>query len=155
MLPDQALIARDLDAPRLIAGVEIGKWRIIRHEFPNLIVSVGAEVGVGRPPICLTFRCQCDDYPGQAPYVELWDDVERARPRPPTLTSPGVADALKDWGRYPDGGVYRPWQRAAALHNNWAAMRPDEAWHPGRTILYVLCKLHELAVEEAACVAQS
>lgn len=154
MLPDQALLARDLDAPRVVAGIRAGKWRIIRHEFPNLVVLVGAETGEGRPAVCLTFRCQCDGYPGQTPYVELWDEVRRARPALPALVSPGVADALKDWGAYPGGGVYRAWQRAAATHNGWAALRPDEAWHAGRTILYVLCKLHELVVEEAACVAQ-
>jgi hypothetical protein len=153
MRPDQALLARDLAAPRVVAGIRAGKWRIIRHEFPDLVVSVSADTSEGRPAVCLTFRCQCDGYPGQAPYVELWDDATRTRPAPPGLTSPGVADALKDWGAYPEGGVYRAWQRAAATHNGWAALRPDEAWHPGRTILYVLSKLHELAVEEAACVA--
>ena len=154
MLPDQALLARDLGAPRMTAGLLSRKWQIIRHEFPDLIVSISAETGEGRPAVCLAFRCQCDGYPGQAPYVELWDDERRARPALPALASPGVADALKDWGTYPDGGVYRAWQRAAAKHNGWAALRPDEAWHPGRTILYVLCKLHELVVEEAACVVQ-
>lgn len=155
MLPDQALLARDLGAPRVLAGIASGKWKALRYEFPDLIFSVGAQANTSRSPVVLTFRCRCDGYPGQAPYVEVWDDMTRARPASMALTSPGVADALKDWGHYPDGGIYRPWQRGAATHNNWAVLRPDEAWHSGRTILFVLCKLHELVVEEVACVAQS
>jgi len=153
MLPDQALLARDLQSPRVVAGLATGRWAILRHDFPELILSVSAAGSPAQLPISFTFRCLCDSYPGQAPYVEVWDDATKARPALLPLTSPGVADALKNWGAFPGGGVYRPWQRAAATHNNWAALCPEDAWHRGRTIHYVLCKLHELVVEEAACVA--
>ena len=152
--PDQILLERDLDAPRIIAGSRMGKWQIVRYDFPALIVKITAAA-ILRPDVTFTFRCLCDNYPGLGPYVEVWDDQTRRRPNILPVISPGVIDAFKDWGAFPSGGIYRAWQRGAATHNNWALLRADEAWHRNRSIVFVLEKLHELVVEEATCMALS
>jgi hypothetical protein len=151
---DQKLLQRDLNSPRVLAGIRRGKWRIVRCDFPDLIVQVNVSVALG-PDVAFMFHCLCDDYPGIAPYVEIWDDVARQRPSGLSIVSPGVQDAFKDWGKFPSGGIYRAWQRAAADHGNWAMLRPDEAWNRNRTIVFVLERLYELVFEEAVCLGLS
>jgi hypothetical protein len=66
-------------------------------------------------------------------------------------------DALKFWDRdgFPGvyGGIYRPWQRYAAVHNEWASKRSDEAWRRDRDITFIMEKLYGLASDQAAWLA--
>jgi hypothetical protein len=157
---------RSLDAQlaslRFQAGVEESRWEILRYAFPLLEVRVRA-----RDPfagVCGSFEFQlvCDNFPALGPFVQHWDYATQTRPAPPALgtTSPGVVDALKIWTRDGSstneyGGIYRAWQRYAALHNSWATKRPDEAWHRNRHITFIMEKLYGLVLEHASWLARS
>jgi hypothetical protein len=153
LLVDQAILEAQLRSCRMRMGTVAGKWRIVRYDFPELIVEVTASDPGRNATAASVFRCTCDNFPGQGPFVEVWDDAIRGRPAEMNVVSPGVQDAFKKWG--PEGGIYRVWQRGASTHNNWATRRPDEAWHRGRTIVFILEKLYELVAEEAACLASA
>jgi uncharacterized protein (DUF2235 family) len=53
------------------------------------------------------------------------------------------------------GGIYRAWQRYGALHNGWAAKRPDEAWRRDRHITFIMEHLYALVSEHASWLARS
>jgi hypothetical protein len=90
--------------------------------------------------------------PDPGPLVERWAYASNASmgacPPPPAEGSPGFIDAMK-W----TNGMYRAWSRAAACHNDWAAKRPDEAWHRGRSVVFIMEALHALVTEQAVWLA--
>src|SRR3546814_14482233 len=51
------------------------------------------------------------------------------------------------------GGIYRPWQRGAAAHNDWANKRLDLAWHSRRDLTFIMEQLYALASEQASWLA--
>lgn len=154
---DALSLHRQMQGVAFQAGIEEGRWSVLLDAFPELVVKVVGHDFSGLVTAPLTFRLICDGYPGQGPFVEAWDPVNKLRPPPPGLGPPGVVDALKHWekdyspGVY--GGVYRPWQRHAAPHNGWAAKRPDEAWRRDRDITFMMEKLYGLASDQAAWLA--
>jgi len=149
--PQQTLEAQ-LRSVRFRAGVEQRRWKVVRYAFPVLEVDVaGFDPPSGRKAT-LGFQLLCDNYPAVGPFVQHWDHSNAKRPDPLSDSSPGVVDALKTWGDQPGkyGGIYRAWQRYAALHNGWAAKRPDHAWRRDRHITFILEHLYELVSEHAA-----
>src|SRR5438876_259286 len=82
-------------------------------------------------------------FPGAAPAVRIWDretDTLLAPDRRPK-GSARVQEAFKAWG---NETVYRPWDRFAGAHNNWARDFPALAWHSGRDVAFILEDLHGL-----------
>lgn len=152
---DQQTLEAHLQSVRFLAGVEEHRWKIVRYDFPRLEVRVFGRDFDGRSAATFDFQLRCDNFPAEGPFIQLWDCATGARPAPPQ-SSPGVTDALKDWtrdGTTEHGGIYRVWQRYAALHNGWAAKRPDEVWRRDRHITYIMEKLYALACEHAARLA--
>lgn len=148
-------LAAHLRSARFCAGVEEGRWAILRDAFPELVVRVTGEDMTGRTRVSMVFQLVCDGFPAQAPFIQQWDMATGRRPAPPTAQEapPGVVDALKQWNETPAvpyGGLYRPWQRHAAVHNGWAAKRPDEAWRRDRHLTFIMERLYGLASEQAA-----
>lgn len=154
--PARTLIAQ-INSVSVQRGIEEGRWLIQALEFPDLYVRVIATDPETRTQAQADFHWLCDDFPALGPFVERWDFAAGNRPAPPAggQASPGYVDALKDWHEQPTqhGGVYRAWQRYASRHNGWAAKRPDEAWHPGRHIAFILERLHDLVAEQAVWLA--
>lgn len=155
---DELTLAVHIAGVRFQAGVEEGRWRVLRHAFPELIVEVTGRDFTGEVVAVLVFRMVCDGFPARPVFAERWDSATSSRPPPPTNEQgpPGVVDAFKDWPsevtqQY--GGIYRAWQRYAAVHNRWAELRPDEAWRRDRDLTFIMEKLYGLASEQAAWLA--
>jgi hypothetical protein len=154
--PQRALEAQ-LNSVRFQAGVEEGRWKILRYAFPMLEVLVTARHPYAGKSASFEFQLLCDNFPALGPFVQHWDHAAQQRPTPPTNSSPGVVDALKTWMRDGSnneyGGIYRAWQRHAALHGNWAGKRPDEAWRRDRHITFIMEHLYALVSEHASWLA--
>lgn len=154
---DLATLTAHLRSVSFQAGVEEGRWMVLREAFPILVVRVTGQDFSGTFTASMEFQLLCDGFPIQPPFVQHWDMARGERPNPPDHNHgpPGVIDALKTWGTGSGayGGIYRAWQRHAALHNNWAALRPDEAWHRDRNLSFIMEKLYALVSEQAAWLA--
>jgi hypothetical protein len=156
---DRLTLARQIGSVSFRAGIEEGRWSVVLHEFPVLVVRVTGKDFAGAVSTWMDFRMVCDGFPAVPPFVERWDPGSGVRPPPPTHDEgpPGVVDALKEWNRDGSndeyGGVYRAWQRFAAAHNAWATKEPGEAWHRGRHLTFIMEKLHALVSEQAAWLA--
>lgn len=154
---DQAALLLHVRSARFRVGVEEGRWSVLQLAFPSLVVRVTGRNYDGIITTTMDFQLLCDGFPVKAPFVQHWDFAAGQRPAPPIApyAPPGVVDALKTWGETPSvyGGIYRAWQRHAATHNNWAAKRPDEAWHRQRHLVFIMEKLYGLCSEQAAWLA--
>jgi hypothetical protein len=153
---DELTLAAHLAGVRFQAGVEEGRWRVLRYAFPELIVEVTGRDFTGAAAENMAFRLLCDGFPVRPPYVERW--APNGRPRAPQVHEgpPGLVDAFKEWiadGTQIYGGVYRTWQRHAATHGDWASRRPDEAWRRDRDITFIMEKLYGLASDQATWLA--
>lgn len=150
---DRATLEAHLRRTRFSVAVEEGRWEVLRYDFPYLEVRV-----TGRSLLGVThqmdFQLECRGYPAIGPFVQHWDSADGRRPAPPQAgtTAPSLVDALKTWNESGTGygGIYRPWQRGAAGHNNWARLRPDLAWHARRDLTFIMEQLYALVSEQAA-----
>ena len=155
----QRSLEAQLNSVRFQAGVEEGRWKILRYAFPVLEVHVTAGDPYSDQTASFEFQLLCDNFPALGPFVQHWDHAAQQRPAPPTNSSPGVVDALKTWTRDGNGneygGIYRAWQRYAALHNDWAAKRPDECWRRDRHMTFLMEHLYALVSEHATWLGRS
>src|SRR5579871_5186321 len=138
MSGDHATLLRHLRRTSFLAGIEEGRWRALSLSFPHLDVRVWG-IGLIDRTHTMDFRLECRGFPAVGPFIERWDVEHGNRPPPPDArtAAPSVVDALKEWkDPHSYGGIYRPWQRGAAAHNNWANLRPDLAWHPKRDLTF-------------------
>lgn len=147
-------LTAQLNAVSFVSGVEEGRWRVLEMDFPHLYVKVTVVHPDMPGNTEAEFHLICDGYPNPGPFVEAWSSQAKARPTPPSVGAPGYVDALKNWeenGRY--GGIYRAWQRYAALHNGWAGLRPEHAWNTTRDITFIMERLYDLVSEQAGWLA--
>jgi hypothetical protein len=155
--PDLLTLITHLARARFLAGQESGKWALLSQNGTILVVRVTGTHHDTGVKASFEFRLECDGLPETAPYVYRWDDANNRRPAamPQGASSPGVMDAFKEWTgpNNKHGGIYRAWQRYAAEHNEWRTKRPDEAWHRGRDITFILERLYDLVSEHAAWLA--
>jgi len=146
--PAERAVAVDLDSPRFRAGVHRGHWRLLSHTFPILLVAVAAIEPDGNQRE-YSFRFELTGFPGVAPEVRKWDlstnTLQAAERRPKGSTR--VSEAFKAWG---GGTVYRPWDRLAGAHGNWATNYPTLAWNPKRDLAFVLEDLYGLLASNSA-----
>lgn len=157
LLAAQQTLEKQLRSVSFLAGVEQGRWQIVRYEFPNFEVNVTGFDPARNSSSTMGFQLKCDNFPAWGPFVQGWDHATGSRPAPITNSSPSVNDAFKEWSEQTNvyGGIYRVWQRGAAPHNSWSALRPDEAWHRGRHITYIMERLYELVSEHAAWLGRA
>lgn len=153
----QKTLEAHLRSVRFLAGVEQGRWRIERYAFPKLEISVTGFDPPTAHAATMGFQLLCDNFPASGPFVQHWDHATGKRPAPLSESSPSVVDALKEWTDRPGtyGGIYRPWQRFAALHNGWAAKRPDLVWRRDRHLTFIMERLYELVSEHAAWLGRA
>jgi hypothetical protein len=152
--PARRTLEAQLGAPRVLCGIDQGRWSILKLDWPQLYVRVtGRDLDSGRA-FAHDFHLECEDYPDPGPFVERWTFAENppygSKPPAPTVGSPGFIDAMKEWS---DGGIYRAWQRTAAAHNGWAEKRKANAWQRGRDISFILEHLYALLSEQAVWLA--
>src|SRR4051812_25393023 len=83
-----------LNSVRFPAGIEEGRWKILRYAFPVLEVQVTARDFYSGQTASFEFQFLCDNFPALGPFVQHWDHAAKQRPSPPTDSSPGVVDAL-------------------------------------------------------------
>lgn len=156
--PAKKTLEAQLNSVRFLVGVETGRWELLLLEWPQAYVRVtGRDPDTGRT-FAHDFRLECTGFPDPGPFVERWTYADGAthgsRPPAPGLEAPGFIEALKEWGGSGgSGGIYRAWNRGAASHNNWAARRPDEAWHSRREIIFIMEHLYALVTEQAVWLA--
>jgi hypothetical protein len=152
--PARRTLEAHLETVRFLAGIEDGRWSVLRLEWPNLYVRVtGRDLETGQT-LTHDSRLECEAYPDPGPFVERWAFADEpsfgSRPPAPSEGSPGFIDAKKNWGV---GGIYRAWQRTAAGHGDWARKRPDLAWHRQREIVFIMEQLYDLLSEQAVWLA--
>lgn len=141
MTPAETSVREHMGKASFLRGVARGRWKVLRFSFPELFIELAAIDPQGTP-LTFCFRMLVDGYPNAAPDVRCWDFAANAtlpasaRPQRPQRS----LEAFKDWGN----GVYRPWDRNGALHNNWATSHPQLAWHSERDLTFILEDLHEL-----------
>ena len=153
----QRTLEAHLHSVRFLAGVEQGRWTVVRYGYLSLDVNVtGFDPPTGQSAT-LGFQLLCDNFPAVGPFIQHWDHAAGKRPAPLANSSLSVVDALKQWGDQPGtyGGIYRPWQRLAALHNGWAAKRPDLVWRRDRHFTFIMERLYELVSEHAAWLGRA
>ena len=159
----QRSLETQLNSVRFQSGVEEGRWKVLQYQYPVIEVEVTARDPNSGRAASLEFQLLCDNFPALGPFVQHWNHVSRSRPIPPAnsdYSSPGVVDALKTWSRDGSttneyGGIYRAWQRYAALHNSWAQKRPDEAWRRDRHITFIMEHLYALVAEHASWMGRA
>ena len=151
--PDKRTFEAHLKSVRFVAGIEEDRWQILNSDFPHLYVRVMGKDSESGASFTHDFHLVCDGYPLPGPFVERWNFESKSRPPPPVIaySSPGFCDAMKDWEQVQGvhGGIYRSWQRHAAVHNDWAQKRPDEAWHRERELTFIMERLYDLVAEQA------
>ena len=131
----------DLASGPFRAGVIRGHWRILTYEFPTLVVSVAA--GSSGSTATFDFLFELSGYNAVAPWVRIWD-VAKSQVLPPDRRPQGterITAAFRAWGQ---DTVYRPWERFSLAHGEWDKKYPTLAWHPGRTLHFILEDLHAL-----------
>jgi hypothetical protein len=148
--PAEEAVAADLISPRFLAGGARRHWRRVSYRFPILVMAVAAIEPDGSSSEYY-FRFELTGFPGVAPEVRMWD-AEANAPLAPARRPKGslrVTEAFKSWG---NDTVYRPWDRHAGAHGNWATAYPMLAWHPKRDLTFILEDLHGLLTSNlAAC----
>ena len=140
--PAEAKVAADLAAPDVTAGIGGRRWRMIAFAFPCLDFAVSAtEPGGGRSEY--GFRAELSNYPAQAPLVRIWDFGCNAALAPASRPKggPRLQRSFQAWQM---DTVYRAWDRMTGPHNNNRVSSPHLAWHPGRSLSFILEDLHAL-----------
>src|SRR3546814_11613813 len=92
---DQRTREAHLRKASFFVGVEEGRWRVHRYEWPYLVVRA-----FGRGPLgtvhAMDFRLECLGYSAIGPFAETWDDA--AGVRQPShgefAVPPSIDDAL-------------------------------------------------------------
>jgi hypothetical protein len=146
--PAEAAVDADLSSARFRAGVARRNWRVLRYEFPVLVVAVAAvETDGSRAEYA--FHFELGGYPAMAPQAAIWDlgaeTVLAVNRRP--KGSPRIAAAFQSWG--PPDTVYRPWERISGAHGDWVRRYPDLAWHAKRDLAFALEDLHGILTSNA------
>jgi hypothetical protein len=150
--PAKKTLEAELNTIRFLSGTAEGRWETLLWAWPHLYVRVTGRDFESNRVFCHDFHLECGGYPDPGPYIERWafvdDNSHGNRPAAPALGAPGFVDAMK-W----DEGIYRAWNRPAAIHNNWAQKRPDEAWRRDRNIVFIMENLYALVSEQAVWLA--
>jgi hypothetical protein len=154
--PARRNLEAQLNSVRFLVGDDAGRWELLLLKWPDVYVRVnGRDPDTGQT-FTHDFHLECTGFPDPGPLVERWSYADDAThgtrpPLPSAPGSPGFIDAMKDWP--PSSGIYRAWSRDAATHNNWATMRPSEAWHSKRDIVFIMEHLYALVTEQAVWLA--
>lgn len=132
----QHRVEQDLSSAAFRAGEIAGRWRVVTRGFPRMHFEIAATEPNGDPS-WYRFMAELSGYPGQAPHVRIWDKNSNS-PLAQALRPRGCQRTATTFQVWSGDTVYRPWERMAADHNNFRLTFPQLAWHPGRTLVFVL-----------------
>jgi len=126
--PDERALQKDVvKAPFRLGCIE-KKWRLVRMNWPLIVVNISARDGVE-----YGLRFNCTDYPNSPPTSRLWD-AEKDTPLPLNrwpLSSGGRLAAVfrADWKN--GEALYLPCDRESIIgHENWRTEMPSKIWRP-------------------------
>ncbi|MEO3810788.1 hypothetical protein ABGB17_17450 [Sphaerisporangium sp. B11E5] len=130
----------DLASAEFDSGVDAGLWRLVRLDWPTLVVAIVA--GDDRE---LGMHLNVEGYPATAPAGQPWD-LDKNAPLPTDRWPTGGTAELvfrRDWSSSQGNAPYLACDRQGLLtHGNWMAERSDRAWNPTRTITFYLTEIH-------------
>jgi len=153
--PQRALEAQ-LNSVRFQAGVEEGRWKILRYAFPMLEVLVTARHPYAARVRASSSNCSATIFPPWALSSNTGTMPPSNGPlRQPTARRRGRCAEDLDARRL-EQRIRRNLSRVAthaALHGNWAGKRPDEAWRRDRHITFIMEHLYALVSEHASWLA--
>jgi hypothetical protein len=136
--PDQRAFAAHRRSARFLAGVDAGRWRVVKSEWPIVLVAVAAAPRPGSPAEYF-LRLTADGYPTAGITAAPWDpeaDTLLAAEDRPTGEIAGHV-FRSDW----NGGtaLYAPWDRVALPgHTDWPTTHPTQVWTPARDLTFFL-----------------
>lgn len=143
--PDERALRAALASPAFRSGVDGERWCLVSLTWPIGIFAVSAAPRPGAPNE-YGLRINLSGYPQQAPTAAPWDlslGAPLARSRRPTGVRVGKVFYNQNWQE--DNALYAPWDRTALEgHSNWPQDYPEDVWHPGRDIAFLLGRVHEL-----------
>ena len=142
--PDERALRAALESTAFRSGVDGERWRLVSLCWPAGIFAVSAATRPGAPSE-YGLRIDLSGYPQQAPTATPWDLGLDSRlavdARPKGCRVGHVFRADWEEGK----ALYAPWDRVAlAGHPDWPRQHPEDAWHPGRDIAFLLGRIHEL-----------
>jgi len=141
--PDERAFGADVAKAIFLAGAVDQRWRLIRTNWPNVMIAVTAKDGAE-----YVLRFDCSGYPTAPPTARLWDadlDVPLPVARWPRSVAGGRIGAVfrPDW----KGGtaLYLPCDREAITgHDGWNNEMPSKIWKSSSGIVHYLEVVHEL-----------
>ena len=143
--PDERAVSAALETAGFQSGVDGGRWRLVKLEWPIGIFAVSAAERPNSPGE-FGLRIDLSGYPQQAPTSAPWD-LELDAALPPTQRPKGdrVGKVFYNGSWDEDSALYAPWDRKALVgHAVWRDRHPEDVWHTGRDIAFLLGRVHEL-----------
>lgn len=136
--PDERALRAHIQSPRFTAGADAGRWRVIKVEWPIVLVAVSAAAREGSPSEYY-LRLTVDGYPGAGITATPWDTTTNAQlaeaARPAGVIAGWVFRV--DWNA--GTALYAPWDRTAMPgHVGWASTHPGQIWTPQRDLTFFL-----------------
>ena len=144
MAPDERALRAALEVAGFQSGVDDGRWRLVKLEWPIGIFAVSAAERPNSPGE-FGLRIDLSGYPQQAPTATPWDlelsTSLAAERRPKGARAGHVFRTNWEHGR----ALYAPWDRKGlCAHAEWVQHHPADAWHPERDLSFFLGHVHEL-----------
>lgn len=132
----------DLQEAGFRLGVDRGRWRLLRCEWPYVFFGVCA---VDKHWYCL--RLELSNYPQDAPWGCLCDvttgevlPVEK-RPKSRDSDNSGIVSAVFRSGH---SEIYAPCDRRALVrHDEWPKKYPHKVWGIDKTVIFYLEQIHD------------
>lgn len=139
--PDEQVLRLHLESGRFRSGVARGWWRLVKLEWPEVVVGIVASDGDE-----YGFKFHCSDYPKTPVTARPWDLA---------------TDTPLPAGRWPGGGgrvalAFNPsWKNASCLylpcdrqalegHDKWRQEHPALLWEPEKGICKYLRIVRDL-----------
>lgn len=129
-----------LERPDFQLAVLMGRWRVVRIQWPHVDFAVTARDGTA-----WGFRFLLDGYPGQLPNARPIN-FETGQPLPAEGWPKGVGRVSAVFNpNWNQNALYLPCDRLALPgHSNWVSTLPELLWQPAKGIIHYLEIIHEL-----------
>lgn len=144
--PDEVSLRADLASARFLSGVDRGRWRLLRLEWPHAFIVVVACDGLE-----FVLRLNCKGFPIAPPTGTFWD--MDANGRLSDTRWPRGGERLRhafrlDWKN--GVALYLPCDREALVgHDAWPNQYPQLIWKPAKGISHYLEVVHDILQGEA------
>ena len=142
MPPDQAAVAAHLASHRFRRGEAMGRWRLLGHFHPEVLIAVSAAARIGSPD-WLLLRMQVEAFPAIGPTGQLYhggEDRALVAHERPRGADGNVHPCFSDFGPC----LYHPIDRLSFAGGHWAGQYADERWHPHFHLTRYIEVLHEI-----------